>query len=346
MILVTGSDGYIGRVMTKVLRRHFPAIAGLDCRYYEGATFYDEPPTVAVRIDKDIRDVELDDLRGVTSVVHLAALSNDALGALNPALTDEINHLASVRLARLAKEAGAERFLFSSSCSLYGVAGDERPLAEDGRLNPLTAYAAAKAAAERGIAALADDRFHPVILRNATAFGLSPNLRLDLVVNNLTAAASVTGHVTILSDGTPWRPLVHVEDICGAFLCALKAPADVVHNQVFNVGDTALNYRVREIAEAVRAIVPGSAVEVRNSAGSDERTYRVDCAKMHRALPDGRPRWSLADGIRQLHEAYTRFGLSAETFASSKHFRVRTLQALLAAGRLSPDLRWRKGAHA
>ncbi len=342
MILVTGNTGYIGMVMTKFLQAHGYAVVGLDTNYYEGCDFFLSAAKPVRQIFKDVREVTKDDLAGVKSVIHLAALSNDPLGELRPNLTQEINYLASVRLAQLAKEAGAERFIFSSSCSLYGIAPDDNPLNEENAFNPVTVYAQTKVSTERALAQLAGDHFHPVFMRNATVYGVSPRLRLDLVVNNLVAAAFTTGRVSILSDGMPWRPIVHVEDFCRAFLAVLEAPAEVIHNQAFNVGINEENYRIKDIARRVERIVPGCQMEILNKTGADERTYRVDFSKIQKRIPEFQPAWNLDKGIQELYEVYREVGLTREDFESPKYFRVKWIKYLCDANRLNPDLVWEK----
>lgn len=325
--------------MVPLLAQEGHEVVGLDVDWFAACTFYGRLPDVP-EIKKDIRDVLASDLRGFDAVIHLAGLSNDPLGDLNPALTYEINHAASVHLASRAKEAGIPRFLFSSSCSTYG-AGGEQMIDERAPLNPVTPYGRSKVLVEGDVAALAGPEFTPVFLRNATAYGVSPRLRFDLVLNNLVAWAYTTGRVHIKSDGTPWRPIVHVEDISRAFIAALKAPRDVIHNQVFNVGQSEENYRIRELAEIVRDTVPGCTIEYAEGAGPDKRCYRVDCAKIARALPDFRPAWNARRGAQQLFEAYQRAGLRLEDFEGVRFRRVDHLKHLIASGLLDSTLRWK-----
>lgn len=342
MILVTGNTGYIGMKITKFLQEHSYKVIGLDSNYYEKCKFYSSNFYPFKQIVKDIRDISERDLEGVTAVIHLAALSNDPLGEINPSLTHQINYIASVKLAKLAKRQGIQRYIFSSSCSLYGIAPDDKPLTEEGRLNPITAYAKTKVETEEKISKLADDNFHPVFMRNATVYGISPTLRLDLVVNNLVAWAYLTGKVAILSDGTPWRPIIHVEDLCNAFLVALEAPIEKIHNQAFNVGINEENYQIKDIANQVEKIVPDSFVEILNKTGADERTYRVDFSKLKDALPQFKPTWNLRKGIEEVYHAYKNFGLTQKDFESPKYFRLRWIRYLIENNKLDHKLKWIK----
>jgi nucleoside-diphosphate-sugar epimerase len=293
----------------------------------------------------DIRDAGLvSDFAGVDAVVHLAALCNDPLGDLDTELTYDINYRASVQLAHLAKQAGVRRFLFSSSCSLYGVAGGDNRLGEDAAFNPITAYGAAKVCVERDVARLADESFSPTFLRNATAYGVSPRLRADLVVNNLVGHALLTGEVRVESDGTPWRPLIHVEDIARVFLAVLQAPRERVHNEAFNVGHTEENYQVRDVARMVAEIVPGSRVCFAPGGGPDQRSYRVDCSKLAGTVPAFQPRFTVQKGIEQLYDAYRIHGLTRHDFAS-RYVRLKHVRRLIDEGRLDATLRWQGNGH-
>ncbi len=338
-VLLSGHGGYIGSVMVSWLRREGHDVTGLDTGYFQDCDF--DPVSSPVReIRKDVRDVTPADLEGFDAVIHLAALSNDPMGEMNEAWTREINDLGSIHLAQVAKAAGVGRFLFSSSCSMYGAAGDAL-LDETAEFRPVSAYARSKIHAEAEIAKLADETFCPVFLRNATAYGVSPRLRVDLVLNNLTAWACTTGKVRILSDGTPWRPLVHIEDICAAFAATLVAPEHTVHGQAFNVGASGENYRVSQLAEIVQAVVPGCEIEYAGRPEPDARNYRVDFSKIEREIPEFRPSWSARKGVEQLFEAYRRQGLRLEDFQGRKYIRLKHLRGLIDDGLLDGDLRWK-----
>jgi nucleoside-diphosphate-sugar epimerase len=338
-VLVTGHAGYIGSVLVPMLLQARHQVTGFDTDFFAGCDFNGGLASVP-SMHKDLREATVADLQGFDAVIHLAALSNDPLSDLNPECTYEINHRASIRLAELAKTAGVPRFLFSSSCSLYGLSAGADFLTEEAAFNPVTPYGESKVLVEKDVSRLADDDFSPTYLRNSTAYGISPRLRADLVVNNLVGFAFTTGEVLIASDGTPWRPLVHVEDICHAFLAVLEAPRELVHNQAFNVGRTEENYQIRDIASIVEQIVPGSRIKYTAGGGPDVRCYRVNCDKIARMLPAFRARWTLRNGIEQLYRAYKAQRLSADEFSGEKFIRIKHLKRLLEGGELNNDLRW------
>ena len=344
-VLVTGHQGYLGTVMVPILRSAGRDVIGLDSAYFAECVLGpapDDAPGIAGDRPVDLRDVTVDQLAGFDAVIHLAALSNDPLGALAPEITYDINHHASVRLARLAKEAGVARFLYASTCSVYGSAGDDL-VTEDAPLRPLTPYAESKVLVEDDVAAMADSGFAPVFLRNATAFGFSPRLRADIVLNNLVGHAVLTGNVRVLSDGTPWRPLVHAKDIAAAFATCLSAPTEAIYCKAYNVGSEMNNLTVAQIAEAVVEAVPNSSLLITGESGPDPRSYRVDFTRAREGL-GFEAAWSIPEGAAELYRAYTENGLTSDDF-SSRFTRLPQLERLRREGILNESLQ-RVGARA
>lgn len=336
-VLLTGHLGYIGTVLAPMLLERGHDVVGLDSDLFRACTFIGEPIALPT-IEKDVRDATIEDVEGFDAIIHLAGLSNDPLGDYRPGLTDDINHVGSVRLAALAKSAGVKRFLFASSCSNYGAAGDDF-LTETAAFNPVTPYGQSKVDVERDVIEMADDTFSPTFLRASTAYGVSPRIRFDLVVNNLAAWAFSTGEVRLKSDGMPWRPLVHVEDISAAYIAVLEADRDLVHGKAFNVGSTTENYRIRDVAQIIHELLPESHIGFAPDAAPDTRNYRVDCCHIARTLHAFKPQWTVRRGVEQLLDAYTKVGVTVAEFEGPKFRRIDHIKQLIASGRLDGALR-------
>jgi nucleoside-diphosphate-sugar epimerase len=337
-VLVTGTEGYIGSLLAPYLMQQGHEVLGVDAGFYKSGWLYNETPLTPKTLNKDIRKLELADLEGVEAVVHMAELSNDPAGELSPTITYDINHKGSLHLATLAKQAGIPRFIYTSSCSVYGVAS-EPVVSETSQVNPQTAYAECKTLVERDVAPLADDSFSPTFLRNATAYGASPRMRFDIVLNNLSGLAWTTQEIKMTSDGTPWRPLVHVLDICKAILCCLEAPREAIHNQVFNVGDSKGNYQVKEVAQVVANSFSGCSLSFGKS-DSDNRSYRVNFDKINSQLPGFGCEWDIQRGAEQLYRIFSQIDLEAETFQYRAFTRLKQLQYLLRTQQIDDQFFW------
>ena len=339
-VLVTGSNGYIGSVLCPKLIREGFKVKGLDTNFYQGCNLFNYEKSLE-QVFKDTRNIIKNDIEDCDAIIHLAALSNDPVGALNPQLTHDINCKASILLAKYAQEVGVKRFIFSSSCSIYGISS-EGFIDESGKVNPVTEYAKSKIESEEEISEYADKNFSPVFLRNSTVYGISPMHRVDLVVNNLTGWAYTTGKIRIMSDGTPWRPLIHLEDICRAFIATLKAPRELIHNQTFNVGKNDSNYQIKDIADTIKKIMPECAIEYTGEHGGDSRTYRVDFSKIANILGDYfHPSWDVERGVREILNAYKVNKFSKEDFEGDKFIRLKRIKLLIDSNKVDKDLFWR-----
>lgn len=339
-VLVTGHNGYLGSVMAPHLVSNGFEVSGLDTGYFSECTLVPDPAQIPA-VKKDLRDLTPGDLEGFDAVVHLAALSNDPIGNLNDSWTEEINYLASVKLAELAKAAGVRRFLFSSSCIMYGSA-DTLIVNEESPLDPKTEYARSKVKAERALSALADGNFSPVFVRNGTVYGVSPRMRFDTVLNDLVGSAATTGKVTVHSDGKPWRPVMHVQDVARYFQAMLEAPIEKIHNQAFNAGANELNHQIIELAQIAVKTVPGCKLEMVPKPGADQRTYKADFGKFARTFPDFQFKWNAASGAAELFDAFKRVGLTHADYTDKKFTRLKWLRHLMEGGRLNNNLRWTK----
>ncbi|MGD0854222.1 MAG: SDR family oxidoreductase [Dehalococcoidia bacterium] len=339
-VLLTGNNGYIGSMLTSLLIKKGHNVTGLDTNYYHGCEFDQFSYPKLKQIKKDIRDVSRQDLKNIDAIIHLAALSNDPLGQLDANLTYDINCQATVKLATLAKQAGIRKFIYASSCSLYGIAGEEA-VTEDSPMAPVTAYAISKVRSEESLSKMADNNFSPVFLRASTVYGIAPMLRCDLVVNNLTGWAYTTGKIRIMSDGTPWRPTIHVEDLSQAYIACMEAPTEITHNQAFNVGQNKENYQIKDLASAVKKVVPGCEVEYTYEHGSDSRTYKVSFDKISSKLKGFSPKWDVNKGVQQLYAAFKAHGLTHEEFIGNKYVRLNHIQELMQQKAIDEKLFWR-----
>jgi len=339
-VIVTGSDGYLGSLLAPCLLNRGHEVVGIDTGFYKEGTLYRSGPIAPMTLVKDLRHVDASDFKGVDAIVHMAELSNDPAGQLAPKITYEINHLGSVRLAELAKRAGVSRFVYMSSCSVYGV-GNSDFVDEQSPVNPQTAYAVCKTLVERDLVPMADDNFSPTFMRNATAYGASPRMRFDIVLNNLAGLAWTTKEIRLTSDGTPWRPLVHGLDIARAIIAVLDAPRELVHNQIFNVGDTSHNYRVKEIAEIVAETFPGCRL-VFGASGADNRSYRVSFEKIRKGLPNFKCEWDARRGARQLYDLFRKIDMTAETFQNRTFTRLKQLEYLIRTSQIDDHFFWKE----
>ena len=339
-IIVTGHTGFIGSLMVPLLLDKGYEVVGIDTKYFGKDCEFYPPREGFTEIIKDTRKITEKDLEGAYAICHLAALSNDPLGDLDEQLTYDINHLASVEIAKLAKKVGIEKYIYSSSCSLYGIADGDTALDETAEFNPVTAYAKSKVYSERDIVPLATDDFSVTFMRNSTAYGISPKLRLDLVVNNLVGWAVTIGQIKIMSDGTPWRPLIHAEDIARAFIAVIEAPKNVVNRQSYNVGQTSENFQIKDVAKMVGEVVPGCSVVITGEHGSDSRSYRVNFDKIARELPNFKPKWTLKKGIEEVYEAYKKYGMDEDKFKGRYFIRLKQLQYLIENKRVDNKLFW------
>jgi len=339
-ILITGNLGYIGTIMTQELINEGYTITGLDTNYYHDKKLIPVGESIHIQqLNKDIRDAKIDDLKNIDAVIHLAALSNDPLGKINPKLTNEINFKASLRFAEIAKKANVSRFLFSSSCSIYGQTKKQK-LNEDASMNHLSAYAHSKVNLESALNKLADDDFSPIYLRNGTVYGVSNNMRFDLVINNLMGWAFTTKEIKILSDGRAWRPIVHVKDVSNAFIAALKAPKDIIHNEAFNVGMNSENYQVKDMAEIIHDQMKDCEVKIMGENNPDQRDYNVNFDKINTLLRDFKPRWSLKKGVKELYDVFNEVNLSFKDFQDKNFTRLNQLKYLIEENLINKDLEW------
>ncbi|NES17546.1 MAG: SDR family oxidoreductase [Symploca sp. SIO3E6] len=341
-VLVTGTEGYLGSLLAPILMERGHEVVGLDTGFYKVGWLYNGTELTAKTLNKDLRNITAEDLQGFEAVVHMAELSNDPAGQLAPHITYEINHKGSVRLANLAKEAGIKRFIYMSSCSVYGVA-TEGDVTEESAVNPQTAYAECKTLVERDVKPLADDNFSPSFMRNATAFGASPRMRFDIVLNNLAGLAWTTKEIKMISDGTPWRPLVHALDISKAIYCTLEAPRDLIHNQIFNVGDTAQNYQVKEIAQIIAEIFEGCQLSF-GDQGSDNRSYRVSFEKINTTLPGFKCDYPAQRGAKQLFDLFNQIDMTPDTFESRGFTRLKQLEYLIRTQQIDKNFFWTDSA--